>query len=412
MDIKTANLECLKRIEESDANWVDIQKASDIVSNFSGYKLLHAGPPLAWNDMCGPMRGAIIGACIFEGWVNTKEEAIKLAESGQIEFGSAHENNSIGPMAGVISPSMYMHVVKNNKYHIETFSNIFEGMGKVLRHGAYDESVIARLKWVNTELATLLQKSIRRAGGIDIKSLIAQAIQMGDEVHNRQRASNLLYLSELYPHMVHLASPAVVAKASQFIIDSQQFVLTSIMAACKVMLKAGENIEKSTIVTTIARNGFETGIKVSGLGENWFTAPAPEIKGTYFPGYSAIDGNRDIGDSAITETIGLGSCAMAGAPTVIQVVGGTPQMAIETTLKFYEITVAEHDTFRIPSLNFRGVPFGIDIRKVVETGVCPVINTGISHKDGGIGQIGAGLTEAPLECFDKAVRSFADHYQL
>jgi hypothetical protein len=210
--------------------------------------------------------------------------------------------------------------------------------------------------------------------------------------------------------MVHEASPVVVEKAAQFIIDSQQFVLNSIMAACKAMLTSGEHIEKSTIVTTIARNGFETGIRVSGLGDKWFKAPSPSINGIYFPGYSARDGNKDIGDSAITETIGLGSCAMAGAPTVIQVVGGTPKMATEITLKLYEITAAEHDTFRIPNLNFRGVPFGIDIRKVVETGVCPVINTGISHKDGAIGQIGAGITEAPLACFVNALRSYSEHY--
>lgn len=410
MSIEAANTECLERIQESDAVWIDIHKASDIVPDLRGKKLLHAGPPVVWEDMCGPMRGAIIGASIFEGWAKDKDEALSLAESGQIEFGSAHEHESIGPMAGVISPSMYVHVVRNQKYNIETYSPIFEGMGKVLRHGAYDETVIERLSWINTELADLLKKSVRRAGGIDIKNLIAQAIQMGDEVHNRQRASNLLYLSALYPHMVHEASPAVVAKTAQFIVDSEQFVLNSIMASCKAMLMAGNNIEKSTIVTTIARNGFETGIQVSGLGSEWFKAPAPDIKGVYFPGYSATDGNKDIGDSAITETIGLGSCAMAGAPTVIKVVGGTPRMAIETTLKLYEITAAEHDTFRIPALNFRGVPFGFDIRKVVETGVCPVINTGISHKAGGIGQIGAGLTEVPIDCFIHAVRSFAKKY--
>lgn len=174
------------------------------------------------------------------------------------------------------------------------------------------------------------------------------------------------------------------------------------------MLDAAEGIAGSTIVTAIARNGSQTGIQVSGLGERWFAAPAPTIEGVFFPGYGPQDANPDLGDSAITETMGLGSFAMAGAPAVVQYIGGSPQFAMETTRKMYDITTGEHETFNIPLLDFRGTPLGIDIRKVVETGITPVINTGIAHKKPGIGQIGAGLTSVPMECFVKALEAFAE----
>jgi hypothetical protein len=282
------------------------------------------------------------------------------------------------------------------------------GVGKVLRHGAHDESVMRRLAWMNHDLAPLLKNAIHRAEGIDIKNIIAQALQMGDELHNRNKASNALLLAALAPHLVAVGAAAEVERALTFIDGAGHFILNSVMAGCKGMLDAGHGVEGATIVTAIARNGVETGIRVAGTGDRWFTAPAPKIEGVYFPGYSADDANPDLGDSAITETMGLGSLAMAGAPAVVQYIGGTPQFAVETTRRMSEITVTEHDTFQIPNLNFRGTPFGIDIRKVVETGIVPVINTGIAHKKPGIGQIGAGLTEAPMACFTGALTAFAE----
>jgi hypothetical protein len=354
------------------------------------------------------MRGAIIGACLFEGWAKTPAEVIALAEGRELTFDSCHNHRAVGPMAGIITPSMAVHVVRNETFGNETYATLYMGVGKVLRHGAHDATVLERLAWMNRELAPLLAEAIRRAGGIDIKSLIAQAVQMGDELHNRNKASNALLLIGLFPHLVAVAERAAVEKAVRFIEGAGHFVLNSVMASCKVMLDAGNTVRGSTIVTAIARNGTETGIRVSGTGERWFTAPAPMIEGVYFPGYGPDDANPDLGDSAITEAMGLGSCAMAGAPAVVQYVGGSSQFAVETTQRAYEITVAEHETFRIPGLGFRGTPLGIDIRKVVETGITPVINTGIAHKNPGVGQIGAGLTAVPLECFTKALEAFAE----
>lgn len=407
MSIKEANKICLQRIQESTAVWSDIRTAKDVIPGMTGRTVLHAGPPVAWEHMCGPMRGSITGACIFEGWASTPEEVEQLAINGELEFDSSHHRNGIGPMSGIITPSMEVNVVTNTVHNIETYSTLYMGIGKVLRHGAFDDEVMTKLRWMNKELAPLLKAALRRAGGIDLKSIVAQALQMGDELHNRNKASNGLLLTALVQHLIAVGEKEEVIKAIDFIDKAGHFILNAVMAGSKGMLDAGSNIEKSTIVTALARNGYETGIRVSGLGDQWFTAPAPMIEGVYFPGFGPEDANPDMGDSAITETIGLGSFAMAGAPAVVEYIGGTAKFAMETTLKMYEITVGEHETFKLPPLNFRGTPLGIDIRKVVETGITPVINTGIACKRPGVGQIGAGLTAAPIECFSAALEVFA-----
>ena len=407
MSIKTANQECVKRIEEGGAIWVDVCPARDVVPGMDDHTVFHAGPPVAWENMCGPMRGAIIGASLFEGWAKTPEEAISNAEKGKLKFDSCHHHRAIGPMSGIITPSMQVNVVRNERFGLDTYSTFYMGPGKVLRHGAYDESVMKKLRWMNHEMGPLLKQAVIAAGGIDIMAIAAQALQMGDELHNRNKASNPLLITKLAPYLIAVGEREQAIQVIKFIDEAAQFMLNLTMASCKGMLDAASGIPDSSIVTTIARNGYETGIRVSGTGDLWFTAPAPVIKGVYFPGFGPEDANPDMGDSAITETMGLGSLAMAGAPAVVQFVGGTPQFAVETTMKMYEITEAENKTFKMPTLNFRGTPLGIDIRKVLKTGITPVINTGIACKRAGVGQIGAGLTAVPMECFEKALEAFA-----
>lgn len=395
-------------MDAGTATLADVRVARDVVPGMGARTVLHAGPPLTWDRMCGPVRGAIIGACLYEGWAETPADAIALAERGELEFDSAHHHRAIGPMSGIITPSMAVQVVRNDRFGLDTYATLYEGVGKVMRHGAYDAAVMDRVRWLNRELAPLLGAAVRHAGGIDVKNVIAQALQMGDELHNRNRASNALLLLALVPHLVAVGTRDDVVRAVTFVEGAGHFVLNAVMAACKGMLDAASGIPGCTLVTAIARNGTETGIRVSGTGDRWFTAPAPRIDGVYFPGFGPDDANPDLGDSAITETIGLGSLAMAGAPAVVQYVGGTPQLAVDTTTRMYEIAAAEHSTFRIPVLDFRGTPLGIDVRKVVETGITPVINTGIAHRQPGIGQIGAGLTAVPLECFVAAVEALAE----
>jgi hypothetical protein len=406
---RDANVEALRRLQGSTATLVGLRPARDLIPDLTDRVLLHSGPPITWDRMCGPQRGAVIGACLFEGWAKTPEEAERLAERGELAFEPCHHHRAVGPMAGLITGSMALYVVRNEAFGTEAYSTINMGLGRVLRYGAYDASVLERLAFMNGDVARVLHDAIRRAGGVDFKRLIAEALTMGDECHNRAKAATSLLLRGLAEH---LASVRVgdVERAVSFVAGADSSMLNVAMATCKAALDAAHGIPGSTLVTVMARNGTEFGIRVSGLGNRWFTAPAPGVEGLYFAGYGPDDANPDIGDSAITETAGLGAFALAAAPAIVQFIGGTVDVALTTTRRMYEITLGEHEVFRIPALDFRGTPVGIDFRKVVETGIVPVIDTGIAHRRAGIGQIGAGFSQAPMACFVQALEAFAAEY--
>ncbi|RME46306.1 MAG: DUF1116 domain-containing protein [Chloroflexi bacterium] len=411
IDIDQANATATERMIEARPVLVGMGKAIDVIPGMRENLLLHAGPPITWDRASGPLRGAIIGALIFEGKAKNEAEAEALVTSGEIELEPCHHHQSVGPMAGLISPSMEVYIIENKTHGNFAYSNLNEGYGKVLRYGAYDESVQSRLRWMHDVMAPVLRDAIEASGGIDIKALLAEALHMGDEGHNRNKAGSILYLKALAPHVVKAAPNAdVAADILKAIGDNALSVLNPVMAACKAMADAAHGIEGSTIVSVMARNGTDFGIRVSGLGDRWFTAPCPMPKGLYFPGYTAEDGNPDIGDSTITETAGIGGFAMATAPAIVTFVSGTPQDAINATMEMYEITFAEHKYFTMPALDFRGTPTGIDIRKVVETGITPRVNTGIAHKEAGVGQIGAGLVRPPMQIFEEALMAFAEKY--
>lgn len=409
--IDSANAEAVERIVEARPVLIGLGRAVDLIPGMHENLLLHAGPPIAWEEASGPLRGALIGALIFEGRARAEEEAERLIVSGEVCLAPCHHHSSVGPMAGVISPSMAVYEVENKTHGNRAYSNLNEGYGKVLRYGAYSEEVQERLRWMHEVMAPVLGASIEACSGLDIRALLAEALHMGDEGHNRNKAGSVLYTKQLAPHIVKAApDAATAADIIEALGDNALSVLNPVMAACKAMADAGSEIEQSTIVTTMARNGTEFGIRVSGLGERWFTSPCPQPVGLYFPGFSAEDGNPDIGDSTITETAGLGAFAMAAAPAIVTFVSGTPQDALNATLEMYEITSAEHTSFTIPQLDFRGTPVGIDLRAVVETGITPRVNTGIAHKEAGVGQIGAGLVRPPLELFAEALVTFAEEY--
>jgi hypothetical protein len=403
--IGDANRECVRRLQAGGAVLAGVRPAREVLPTLGERMLLHAGPPVTWERMCGPMRGAVVGACLFEGWAATAEDAARLAAAGGLAFEPCHHHRAVGPMAGVLSPSMALLVVRNEAFGSEAYATLNEGLGRVLRFGAHDQAVLDRLAWMNRELAPLVDGALGRAGGVDLKNIIARALTMGDECHNRNTAGTSLLVRRLAPH-VAAARAGDVERALAFMDATDHFFLNAAMAAAKAMLDGCHGVHGSTVVTAMARNGVEFGIRVSGTGDRWFTAPAPKIQGLYFPGYGPDDANPDIGDSAIAETAGLGAFALAAAPAIVQFVGGTAGVALETTRRMYEITLAEHESFRIPALDFRGVPLGIDVRKVVETGIVPVIDTGIAHRESGIGQIGAGFSEAPMGCFIAALEGF------
>lgn len=412
-EVESANAESVRRMMESEPVWVDLAPAKEKMG-LSGKKLLHAGPPIRWSEASGPLRGALIGAAIYEGWAQDERSATKLLQEGEVELEPDHHNNAAGPMAGVISPSMPVYELVDRKFGNRTYSNMNEGIGKVLRYGAYGEDVLERLRWMSETAAPVLRatvKAMTESKGLPIKPMIAQALTMGDDCHNRYVATTSLFAKQIAPYLAMSGFDAkTISEVSKFI-DANNFTMLNVgMAAAKAMTLAGHNVEHSTIVTVMSRNGTDAGIWVSSLGNRWFTARAPVPKGLWFPGFSEADANPDIGDSSITETAGFGGFAMAAAPAIVSWVGGSVQEAINVTKRMYEITQAEHNQFQIPFLNFRGTPVGIDLRRVLKTGIAPMINTGIAHREAGIGQVGAGTITFPMQVFKDAFGAFVDKY--
>ena len=359
------------------------------------------------------MKGAMIGALLFEERARDDQEAIAMLSAGKFEFAPCHEHSAVGPMAGVISPGMKVYVVENQTHGNKAYSGMNEGRGKVLRMGAYSPDVIARMHWLNDTLAPNVDAALKACGGIDLRTMLGKALQMGDDGHNRLDAASILFTVQLAPYLSKTAKDAATAaEILRFMGDNALTILNPVMAGCKTMVDAGHNVEGSTIVTVMARNGTDFGIRVSGLGDRWFTAPAPQVKALYFPGFTEKDANPDIGDSTITETSGIGGFAMAAAPAIVAFISGTARDAINTTLDMYEITFAEHKYFTIPYLDFRGTPTGVDIRKVIEKGVAPRVNTGVAHKDPGVGQVGAGVVSMPMGPFEEALVAFAEKYNI
>jgi len=404
--IRSANAEAVRRLLSARPAVKGIGTALDVIPGMRKDLLLHAGPPVTWEKMCGPMQGAVIGGLLFEGVAKTSKDAERLAASGKVAFEPCHHHQAVGPMAGVTTASMPVWIVENEAFGNRSFSTLNEGLGKVLRYGAYSAEVIERLHWMKDVLAPAFGRALEARGGLDLRTLIAQALEMGDEGHNRNRAGTSLLIRELAPHLVELGLPANdLRRILEFLNGNDHFFLNLSMAAAKASLDPCAGIPNSSMVTVMSRNGTDFGIRICGLGERWFTAPAPKVDGLYLPGFSEEDAALDMGDSAITETAGVGGFAMAAAPAIVQFVGGTASMALEITRRMREITLGENEAYRIPALDFAGTPTGIDLLKVVETGILPAINTGIAHKDAGVGMVGAGLVTPPFECFAAAARA-------
>ncbi|MDP8887010.1 MAG: DUF1116 domain-containing protein [Thermoproteota archaeon] len=414
--IESANKEGIHRILAAKPFLVGVKPAMEVLPGMKRRSILHAGPPIEWSRMCGPMRGAIVGTMIFEGWANSWEEAEKLVEEGEIELSPNHDHGAVGPMAGVISPSLPVMVVRNEKYGNINYGRIVE---QKVQFGAFDKEAIASLRFWTEVVAPSIEKAlgkIRGQGGIgiDLKSIMARALYMGDELHNRPSAGTALFALSILPHLIETSDDKEqLSQITSYFASNEIFFLCLAMTACKATMDAAREIEYSTLVTVMARNGVDFGIKVSGLGnDSWFTGPAGLIRGLYFPGFASRDANPDMGDSAITETAGVGGFALANSPAILSLVGGTAEDASKYTRQMQQITMALNDTFLIPIFDFQGTATGIDIRKVVKTGILPVIDTAIAHKEPGVGMIGAGLVTPPMDAFKSALRGYAEKYRL
>src|SRR6266852_1557782 len=395
---------------EAEPVLVDVRPAAELIAGLGPRVVLHAGPPLAWPEMCGPLRGAVAGAILYEGWAPDLAAAEALAASGAVEFHPNHHFGAVGPMTGMTTANMPLMVVENRRFGNRAYCALNEGLGKVMRFGANGPDVIERLRWLAGTLGPGLGAALRRHGGLKLKPIIARGLAMGDEMHQRNIACSSLFLRAMAPDLAReVGDRETLARIFDFIGGNDQFFLNIAMAMGKAIMDPVKGIAASTIVTVMSRNGSAFGIRVSATGERWFTAPVEMPRGLYFPGFSAADANPDIGDSAIVETIGLGGMAMAAAPAVAGFVGaGSAADALNYTRRMYEITAGRNADWTLPTLDFAGTPMGIDIRKVLETGLAPVINTGIAHRQPGLGQVGAGIVRAPLACFEQALVAFAE----
>ena len=409
--IGSANELAFRRLSAIEPVLVGVREARDAIPALRERVVLHAGPPVVTEALCGPMRGAILGAAVYEGWASDLSAAEALLDEGAIALRSAHDVGAVGPMAGIVSPTMPVVEVRDAHRGAGAYAPLNEGIGAVLRFGANDATVVARLRWMRDVLAPALDAAVRSLGGIPLVPLMARALAMGDEMHQRNIAATSLFCRTVAPALAERAPGPGLSAVLRFLAESDQFFLNIAMAAAKCALEPIREIPHSTIVTAMSRNGVEFGIRVSGLGARWFTAPAPVVAGMYFPGFTPVDANPDMGDSAILETLGLGGMAMAASPAVLGFVGlGSMREALATTQSMREITLGQSPSFKIPTLDFAGAPMGIDIRAVVKLGIAPVINTGIAHRVAGKGQIGAGIVRAPLAAFREAVTAFAARY--
>jgi Protein of unknown function (DUF1116) len=402
--VEVANLAALTRLTAADPVLIDVAPAGEVVEGLSDRMILHAGPPIEWSRMCGAMRGSVIGLVLWEGWAKTAEEAEGMLAAGDIRLEPNHHHHGVGPMAGTTSPSLPVWVVENRVLGNRAYCRLAEDRQQF---GDFSPEALAGLSRWRDVWAPSIRAGLHKRGPIPLKGIIARALQMGDELHNRPNAATSLFDGVMAPAMVD----ADVAKdrllATLGYLAGNEFLFLGIsMAAAKSAAEAAEGIEASTVVTAMARNGVDFGIRVSGMPDRWFTAPAPAVNGLLLPGYSDTDAGLDMGDSAITETVGWGGFTLAGATGILALVGGTPEQALAISRRMREITVGTSPDYRIPMLGFAGTAVGVDIRKVVATGIEPVIDTAIAHRQAGHPKIGGGLVRAPMECFRQALREF------
>jgi hypothetical protein len=414
MDIKQkielANKEAANRLKSGNPVLVDIAPAGEVIPGLSGKMVIHSGPPIDWQRMCGAQRGAIIGQVLYEGWATNIDDAMDLLNKGDIRLEPNHHHHTVGPMAGTISPSAPVWVVENKAFGNRAYCRQVEGSQQF---GDYNPEALQSLKLWRDVWAPTLREGLHAIGCLELKPIITKALQMGDELHNRHTASSSLFANAMAVAMAQVDIPQDKLLATLRYVTNHDLIFLGIAMACgKAIADPVMGIDYSTVVTAMCRNGVEFGIRVSSMGDQWFTAPSPRVDGLYVPGYSEQDAGLDMGDSAITETVGWGGFTLGGAPGILSLVGGTPEQALDYSREMSKITVTTHPTYRMPALGFVGAPLGIDIRKVVQTGITPIIDTAIAHKDPGYPKIGAGMVRAPLDCFKKALIAFGRKYDV
>ena len=402
--IDTANAKAFSILISGEPVLVDVRPAIEVLPGMTKNTVLTSGPPLPWKQYVGGQRNGLIGGALYEGLAKNKDDAVAKFESGEINIGGCHDYGAVGSLAGIYSASMNVFVVENRTYGNFGYCNMYEGRApKRLNYGVYDQSVHDRLQFLDNTIAPALGQAVRKAGGLDLNPIMRRALNMGDELHSRNTAASVLFARDLFPHLLDLdgVAPEVVRSLIALLTEDNYFFLRPAMAAAKSIADAAKGIEHSTLVTAMCFSGNEFGIKLSGLGDEWIRGPHASVEAKLFDGHTEDEITWMGGESPIMETIGLGGFAQACAFPLQDYQGGNPMEMVKRNESLYGITQGENPLFRIPFLKFRGTPTGIDARKVVETGILPIMDIGIAGAGGG--QIGAGTVRAPMECFTRAM---------
>ena len=401
-----ANQQAFERMTSADPVLTDVRPAGEVVPGMASHTILTSGAPMPWEAFRGGQRRAIINGALFEGLASDVQDAEEKLGDGRIQVEACHEHGGVGSVAGIYTASMPVFVVENVHGGNRACCNFFEGPSRMrLNYGVYNEEVRDGLLFIQAVIAPTIAAAVRASGGISPRSIIRRALHMGDEMHSRNTAATLLFTRELVPHFLRntVVSKDAIGQTLQFLAASDYFFLRLAMAASKASADAAHGIIGSTVVTamTISCRGFA--IRVSGLGDQWFQGPHAVVEARLFDGFTPDDIEWMGGESHITETVGLGGFAQAAAFGLQAYQGGSAQEMVAMNLAMYDITVGEHPEYKIPYFGFRGTPTGIDLVRVLRTGVTPVIDGGLAGKDGG--QIGAGILRAPIECFEAAANS-------
>jgi len=407
--VEAANHEVVRRIVESNPQVIDVTPAHEAMG-LPDHTLTHAGPPISWERMCGPQKRAVLGAIQFEGWAEGNEQAAALVESGHVALAPNHAYNAVGPMTGIISPSMPVLVARNETFGNHAYSTFNEGRGNTLWFGLFDHGTLNRLRWIRDTLGPAMKAALKQHGPFSVFDITAQGLQMGDECHARHAACTSLLVKRLMPHMLEAGVDGkTVAEIIRFADNNNHFFLNFTMAAVKATMDAAHGVPYSTVVTAMSRNGVDFMMRVAGLGDRWIVGPvSPMDEAVYYTGYGVADAAGDIGDSAIIETCGLGGMAIAGAPSLAPFVGGKLSDAVASVESLANITVARHPKFSLPPADGVQTPLGVDVRRVVETRLVPFITTGVLHESSPtVGQIGTGVARAPVALFDQALAALA-----
>jgi hypothetical protein len=387
------NALALDRIIRTEPVLTGLARASDALK-LTQHELGHAGPPFESTAAIPRMMlNALAGAAVHERWAGDIAQARTMIFEGSIRLRANHDLGTVSPMAGIVRPNQMLLRVENRAGSGITYATLAESGRQALRFGVYDEAVAAGLRWLDDTLAPALARALPKAG-LPVLPLVADGVALGDDVHQRNIGGMMAFIR---------AMPELDAACRAWLFANPQHFLNYAMASAKLALDQADGVVGSSIVTAIARNGVDCGIRVAGAGKQWFTAPAVIPVGGFFPPFTWRDAQADLGDSSIVEAYGLGGAIAHASPEIARTMGRDWDEAIEAGRAARKFFIGRHPLIAPALCGNEGAGLGLDAARVVRAQRPLRIHTGIGHSDGQTGWVGVGVAEAPVACFAAAI---------